>query len=66
VFSFINLISVRPQADTVIREVMDELRFNLRHMDAPSQRRIMRTYGATFKYLPGEPPNEEPPPPPAE
>ncbi len=23
--------------------------------DAPSQRRIMRTYGATFSYLAGEP-----------
>lgn len=29
---------------------MDQLRFNLRKLDAPSQRRVMRSYGATFSY----------------
>jgi hypothetical protein len=37
------------------RDVMAELRFNLRKKDPPSQRRIMRTYGAHFRYLEGEP-----------
>jgi len=38
---------------------MDELRYFLRKEDAPSQRRIMRSYGATYRYLPGEPVDEE-------
>jgi len=29
-------------------------------MDGPSQRRIMRSYGATFKYYNGEPEDEIP------
>lgn len=44
-----------PQVDAVIEDVMAELRFNLRKMDYPSQRRIQRSYGATFRALPGEP-----------
>ncbi len=47
--------ALRDQADEWISEVMAELRFNLRKRDAPSQRRIMRTYGATYSYLAGEP-----------
>ena len=47
--------ALRGQADELIAEVMDELRFNLRRKDAPSQRRVMRTYGANFSYLKGEP-----------
>jgi hypothetical protein len=47
--------ALRPQADELIQDVMDELRFHLRKRDAPSQRRIMRTYGVSFSYLPGEP-----------
>jgi hypothetical protein len=35
--------------------VVEQLRFNLRKKDAPSQRRVMRTYGARFRYLSGEP-----------
>lgn len=46
--------TLRPQADELIQEVMDELRYTLRKKDAPSQRRIMRTYGATFTFLRGE------------
>jgi hypothetical protein len=45
----------RPRAEALIYEVMDQLRFNLRKLDAPSQRRIMRSYGATFTYAAGEP-----------
>lgn len=43
------------EANTLIEDVMAELRFNLRKMDYPSQRRIQRTYGARFRTLPGEP-----------
>jgi hypothetical protein len=50
---------LRPQADELIQDVVDELRFNLRKRDAPSQRRIMRTYGASFSYLPGEPADQD-------
>jgi hypothetical protein len=28
-------------------------------MDAPSQRRIMRSYGAKFRYLQGEQPDQD-------
>ena len=51
---------MRARADELISDVMNELRFFLRKMDDPSQRRIMRTYGATFKYLRGEPEDETP------
>ena len=51
---------MRARADELISDVMNELRFFLRKMDEPSQRRIMRTYGANFKYLRGEPEDETP------
>lgn len=44
-----------PEVDEVIEDVMAELRFNLRKLDFPSQRRIQRSYGASFRTLPGEP-----------
>ena len=44
----------RATAEKLIYEVMDQLRFNLRQLDAASQRRIMRSYGATFSYAAGE------------
>jgi len=47
--------ALRPKADELISEIMDELRFKLRRRDASGQRRVMRSYGANFKYLPGEP-----------
>jgi len=34
---------------------MAQLRYVLRRLDAASQRHIMRTYGAEFTYLKGEP-----------
>ena len=48
------LEALRPRANELIREVMAELRFHLRHFDRPSQRRIMRTYGVVFRYRKGE------------
>jgi hypothetical protein len=52
----------RAQAEEVVYEVMDQLRFNLRRETPESQRRVMRTYGAQFSYTPGEPvdPEDEP------
>ncbi|MCA9979514.1 MAG: hypothetical protein KDD89_01725 [Anaerolineales bacterium] len=56
------LAEVRAQADQLIDDVMAELRFTLRRKDAASQRRVMRTYGAVFTYLDGEPrdPDDQP------
>lgn len=50
---------MRPEVDALIHEVMEQLRYTLRKKDEPSQRRIMRTYGAKFSYLPGETPDPE-------
>jgi hypothetical protein len=44
----------RARAEELIYEVMDQLRFNLRKLDAADQRRVMRSYGATFSYETGE------------
>ena len=43
-----------PKADEMIQEVRDVVLFGTRRMDAPSQRRILRTYGAQYRYLPDE------------
>jgi hypothetical protein len=54
--------ALRLQADALIGDIVDEIRFATRKKDAPSQRRILRAYGAQFRYLPGETPEEEPAP----
>ncbi len=54
-----SIAALRAQADELVAEVMAELRFNLRKKDASTQRRIMRTYGAIFSYLAGEPVDED-------
>jgi len=54
--------ALRARADELITDVVEEIRFNTRKKDAASQRRILRTYGAQFRYLPGETPDEEPVP----
>lgn len=48
------MAEMRKEADGLIADVMAELRLTLRKLDMPSQRRIMRSYGAQFKYLRGE------------
>lgn len=53
-----NLATFRPRADELIEEVRDVVMFGTRRMDAPSQRRILRNYGAQFRYLPDEPVDE--------
>ncbi len=54
-----DVAELRAQADAHIQEVMAQLRFTLRKKDEPSQRRIMRSYGAKFTYGPGETPDED-------
>ncbi len=50
---------LRPRADELIADVIDQVRFNTRKFDASLQRRILRQYGAQFRYLPGEVPDAE-------
>jgi len=45
---------LRVKVSKMIDDIMAELRFRLRDEERASQRRIMRTYGATFSYLEGE------------
>ena len=52
----------RPAADDLIEDIMADLRSSLRRYDLPTQRRIMRAYGANFIPLPGEPADPTPPP----
>ena len=47
--------ALRPQADELIADVIAELGFMLRKEEASNRRRTMRTYGARFRYLEGEP-----------
>ncbi len=54
--------ALRPEADGFIQEIMNQLRFNLRKKDEPSQRRIIRSYGARFTYASGETPDPDGPP----
>ena len=53
------LLSINNHLYNSVQLEIDELRFNLRKKDGSSQRRIMRTYGANFHYLKGEPVDEE-------
>jgi len=46
--------TLRVEADQWISDIMAELRFVLRRKPTASQRRVMRTFGATFGYLEGE------------
>jgi hypothetical protein len=49
------LADLRVTADENIQDVIADLRRSLRKLDGPAQRRIMMSYGARFKFLPGEP-----------
>ncbi len=46
--------NLRPDADSLIADVVDELRFNLRKRDGGSQRRIIQSYGVEIKYASSE------------
>jgi hypothetical protein len=50
-----NLAAFRAPADEMVADVRAAILYAARKMDAPSQRRILRTYGATYRYLPDEP-----------
>jgi len=56
------LSSLRIAADDLINDIMADLRHSLRKIEGPAQRRIMMTYGARYKFLPGEPPEDPPVP----
>lgn len=51
--------NLRPEADELIADVVDELKFNLRKRDAASQRRIISSYGIQIKYATGEEPADD-------
>lgn len=42
--------NLRPEADSLIADVVDELKFNLRKRDGASQRRIIQSYGVEIDY----------------
>ena len=48
------VLSLREQADDLIGDVIEELRFHSRKEDPVSQRHLLRTYGATYRYQPDE------------
>jgi hypothetical protein len=48
------VISLRQQADDLILDIVEEVRFHARKEDPASQRHLLRNYGATFRYQPGE------------
>jgi hypothetical protein len=45
---------LRPEADRLIKEVRDYVLFSARTMDASSQRRILRNFGAVYYYSSSE------------
>ncbi len=50
---------LRPEADELIKDVIDELKFNLRKRDAASQRRIIQSYGVEILYTNGSGPVDD-------
>ena len=46
--------TLRPEADRLIKEVRNYVLFSARNLDTPSQRRVLRNYGAQFEYTSGE------------
>ncbi len=50
---------LRPEADSLIEDVVDELRFKLRKRDAASQRRIILSYGIEIDYTSGTGPVDD-------
>jgi len=48
------LAALRPRANELIKETRDVILFATRRLDAPSQRRILRSFGAQYTYLVGE------------
>lgn len=50
------VVALREEADEIIQDVMDTLRFRLRKLEYDEQRKIMHRYGANFRYRKGEKP----------
>ncbi len=50
---------LRPEADELIKDVIDELKFNLRKRDGSSQRRIIQSYGVEIRYTNGSVPEDD-------
>lgn len=53
------LALLRPPADALIAEVVEVISFATRRHEPSSQRRILRRYGASYRYLPGEAPDPD-------
>lgn len=51
--------NLRPEADALIEDVIDELKFNLRKRDGASQRRIIQSYGVEIDYSSGSGPVDD-------
>ena len=60
-----DVTNLRPEADSVIKDVWDEVEFALRRLDPPSLRRRAREWGVTYALRPGEPEETNDTPPPA-
>lgn len=56
------LRALRPQAQVVVDDLIDELRHSTRKLEAGTAREVMRSYGLTFETLPGEPADNNPAP----
>ena len=52
-----NVVELRAEADEIIQDVMDTLRFRLRNLEFDEQRKIMHRYGANFRYRKDEQPD---------
>lgn len=50
---------LRPEANTLVADVVDELKFNLRKRDGASQRRIIQSYGVEINYSSGSEPIDD-------
>jgi len=48
----------RIEADQLVIDVIDELKYSTRRLEPSTQRRFLRLYGVNFRYLPGEPVDE--------
>lgn len=59
------LRGLRPQAQVVVDDLVDELRHSTRRLEPGTAREVMRSYGLTYETLPGEPADPVTPPSPA-
>ena len=53
------MANLRREADSLIEDVVDELKFNLRKRDGASQRRIIQSYGVEINYTSGTGPVDD-------